>query len=75
MSKEHPFRRIAIHVDPALTPDKSATTIIVVGDCRVGGGQYLITDLTGCDFDRSKSGLLYWHPEEPVKLRPAEWGT
>lgn len=70
-----PLKLIAIGVDPAISTNKRSdlTGIVVVG-LGVDGHLYVLADLTGVDFDRTKPGLAHWHPEEPRKHKPEEWG-
>lgn len=70
-----PLVEIAIGVDNSISVTKRSdlTGIVAVGiDAR--RELYPLLDLTGADFDRSKKGLVYWHPEEPRKHGPNDWG-
>ena len=75
VSDAPPLKMIAIGIDPAISTNRRSdlTGIEVVG-LGLDGHVYPLADLTGVAFDRTKPGLARWHPEEPKKHKPEEWG-
>lgn len=67
--------RIVVAVDPAISTSKTSdlTGIAVLGiDGR--GHVYVLSDLTGVEFERDRPGLTTWLEKEPKKHTPGEWG-
>lgn len=69
-----PFVEITIGVDNAIAtnPRNDLTGIAAVGK-DAAGQLYPLMDLSGADWDRSKKGLAYWHPDEARRHKPDEW--
>lgn len=69
------LRRIVVAVDPAISATKRSdlTGIVVIGIAH-DGELYVLADLSGVEFKREGTGLVYHHPDEPVKHSPEAWG-